>query len=62
MSAVFLYMELCETGESVAQENAVLFHNLPCCNSQNEQMAQLWMPNRTAGKESLSGQFMAFVN
>ena len=62
MNAVFSYLELCEIGESVAQDYAVLFHNLPCCNSQSERMAQLWMPNRTAGEESLSGHCTAFVN
>ena len=33
--------KLCEIGESVAQENAFLFCNLPCCNSRSERMAQL---------------------
>ena len=50
------------TVESVAQDYAVLFHNLPCRNNKSEQLVHLWMPNQTAGEESLSGHGMAFVN
>ena len=50
------------TVESIAQDYAVLFHNLPCCNNQSEQLVHLWMPNQTAGEESLSGHCTAFVN